>query len=149
MEDAAGHRGGSIADPTDVTIVTNPALSDDPLNALFAASWPDHAPRAFGPVLARSLVYCAAFDGDRLIGYVNVAWDGGAHAFLLDPTVHPDARHRGIGSALVRAAKDAAAERGAEWLHVDYEPHLEGFYRALGFRHTEAGLMRLVPPPSG
>jgi len=36
-----------------------------------------------------------------------------------------------------------ARERGAEWLHVDFEPHLEGFYRACGFRPTEAGLIRL------
>ena len=120
-----------------------PPLTDAQLNALFAAAWADHAPRAFGPVLERSLVYCAALDGERLVGFVNVAWDGGAHAFLLDPTVHPALRHRGLGSALVRAATDAAAERGAEWLHVDHEPHLEGFYRALGFRHTDAGLIRL------
>lgn len=121
----------------------NPTLADDALNALFAAAWPGHTPRAFGPVLERSLAYCAAWDGDRLTGFVNVAWDGGAHAFLLDPTVHPDARRRGIGSALVRAAVQAAADAGAEWMHVDYEPHLAPFYRALGFRHTEAGLLRL------
>lgn len=114
------------------------------MNALFAAAWPDHEPRAFGAVLERSLVYCAAFEGERLAGCVNVAWDGGAHAFLLDPTVHPALRRRGLGSALVRGATAAAAERGAQWLHVDFEPHLQGFYRALGFRHTEAGLIRLA-----
>jgi ribosomal protein S18 acetylase RimI-like enzyme len=137
---SAGH-AGDLA-----TIRVCPALTDAQLNALFAAAWPEHTPRAFGPVLERSLVYCAAFQGERLVGFVNVAWDGGAHAFLLDPTVHPALRHRGLGSALVRAATDAAAERGAEWLHVDYEPHLQGFYRALGFRHTEAGLVRLCSP---
>ncbi|HST63172.1 MAG TPA: GNAT family N-acetyltransferase [Longimicrobium sp.] len=124
-------------------ILVCPLLTDAQLNALFAASWPEHEPRAFGPVLERSLVYCAAFEGERIVGFVNVAWDGGAHAFLLDPTVHPEVRHRGLGSALVRAATNAAAERGAEWLHVDFEPHLQGFYRALSFRHTEAGLLRL------
>jgi GNAT superfamily N-acetyltransferase len=126
-----------------IAILTRPPLSDDQLNGLFAAAWPDHETRAFGPVLERSLVYCAASDGERLVGFVNVAWDGGQHAFLLDPTVHPEVWHRGIGSALVRAAADSAGKAGATWLHVDYEPHLEPFYRALGFRHTEAGLMRL------
>jgi hypothetical protein len=30
--------------------------------------------------------------GDRaLIGFVNVAWDGGDHAFLIDTKVHPTA----------------------------------------------------------
>ncbi|HLM69013.1 MAG TPA: GNAT family N-acetyltransferase [Longimicrobium sp.] len=125
------------------SILKRPPLSDAQLNALFAAAWPDHEPRAFGPVLERSLVYCAAFDGARLIGYVNVAGDGGEHAFLLDPTVHPEFRRRGLGSALVRAAVQAAADAGATWMHVDFEPHLAPFYRALGFRHTEAGLLRL------
>ena len=29
------------------------------------------------------------------------------------------------------------------WLHVDYEPHLEPFYRACGFTPTLAGLLGL------
>ena len=32
---------------------------------------------------------------------------------------------------------------GMTWLHVDYEPHLDGFYRGCGFRPTAAGLLRL------
>jgi GNAT superfamily N-acetyltransferase len=74
---------------------------------------------------------------------VNVAWDGGAHAFLLDTTVHPDHQRQGIATALVRRAVDLARERGAHWLHVDYEPHLDGFYRGCGFRPTAAGLIAL------
>jgi GNAT superfamily N-acetyltransferase len=129
-------------------ILLRPPLSDAQLNGLFAAARPGHEPRAFAPVLERSLAYCAAFQGERLVGFVNVAWDGGEHAFLLDPTVHPELRHRGLGSALVRTAVQAAADAGARWMHVDYEPHLEPFYRALGFRHTEAGLMRLSGSPA-
>jgi GNAT superfamily N-acetyltransferase len=75
---------------------------------------------------------------------VNVAWDGGVHAFLLDTVVHPDFRHRGIASDLVRRAAEIARDRGAHWLHVDYEPHLEGFYRTCGFRPTHAGLIALT-----
>jgi hypothetical protein len=30
-----------------------------------------------------------------------------------------------------------------EWLHVDYEPHLDSFYRACGFQPTLAGLLEL------
>jgi ribosomal protein S18 acetylase RimI-like enzyme len=120
-----------------------PPLDDDALNALFAAAWPDHAPRAFGPVLERGLGWCGAFQDGRLVGFVHVAWDGGEHAFLLDPTVHPDLRRCGLGLALVRAATRMAREGGAAWLHVDFEPHLAAFYRAAGFRPTEAGLIRL------
>jgi GNAT superfamily N-acetyltransferase len=106
-------------------------------------AWDDHAPREFAPVLARSLGVVAAFVSDRLIGFVNLATDGGEHAFLLDPTVDVAHRRRGIGTQLVRRAAALATERGCKWLHVDYEPALAPFYRAAGFRDSLAGVMRL------
>jgi GNAT superfamily N-acetyltransferase len=84
-----------------------------------------------------------AYDGERLIGYVNVATDGSGHAFLLDPTVHPDVQRRGLGTELVIRAIAISRERGGQWFHVDYEPHLDGFYKACGFKPTLAGLIKL------
>jgi ribosomal protein S18 acetylase RimI-like enzyme len=81
--------------------------------------------------------------GPRLIGFANVATDGGRHAFLLDPTVDPGYQRQGIGTSLVRLAAAEARARGCEWLHVDYEPQLAHFYRAAGFRATSAGVMHL------
>jgi GNAT superfamily N-acetyltransferase len=122
----------------------NPPLADAELNALYAASWPRHRDGAFGEVLARSLVYVCAYSGSALIGFVYLAWDGGQHAFLLDPTVHPNYRRHGIGRELVRRAVEAARARGGlHWVHVDFEPHLRAFYAACGFRPTDAGLIRL------
>ena len=121
----------------------SPPITNDALNALFGASWPDHAWSDFEPALSHSLAYICAYQQDRLIGFVNLAWDGGVHAFLLDTTVLPAFRRHGIGRELVIGAAQVARERAIEWLHVDYEPHLEAFYRGCGFRHTEAGLMRL------
>src|SRR3954452_6618351 len=121
----------------------SPAITNDAFNALFAAAWPNYVWSDFERVLGRSLAYVCAYRHDRLIGFVNLAWDGGIHAFLLDTTVHPEFQRRRIGRELVARAAQAARERGIVWLHVDYEPHLESFYRGCGFRHTEAGLMRL------
>jgi GNAT superfamily N-acetyltransferase len=58
--------------------------------------------------------------------------------------VHPDFRRQGIATALVKKAEELTRERGAAWLHVDFEPHLAEFYRRCGFRPTEAGLIRLA-----
>ncbi|KKZ74109.1 acetyltransferase [Streptomyces showdoensis] len=127
-----------------VLLTVDAELPGPELNALFRASWPGHRDTDFGPVLARRLVHVTARRDGRLVGYVNVAGDGGAHAFVLDTTVHPDERRKGLGVALVRAAAEAARERGAHWLHVDYEPHLTGFYEQCGFRPTAAGLMALT-----
>jgi GNAT superfamily N-acetyltransferase len=123
---------------------TSPPVTDSQLDSLFAAAWPQpNAARNLAPVLARSLGYVCAYAGAALIGFVNVAWDGGFHAFLLDTTVHPDFQRRGIGTELVRRAAGLARSAGVEWLHVDYEPHLAAFYLECGFRPTDAGLMRL------
>ncbi len=95
------------------------------------------------PVLAHSMGWVCAYVGERLVGFVNVAWDGAVHAFLLDTTVHPDYQRRGIGMALVREATALAREGGAEWLHVDYADALEPFYRGCDFVPTPAGLIHL------
>lgn len=126
-----------------LALQVRPSLSDEELNGLFTASWPDHRPKSFAPMLARSLVWIAARREEQLVGYVNVVGDGGIHAFILDTTVHPDERRRGLGARLVRTAAVEARSRGAEWLHVDYEPDLASFYERCGFRPTAAGLMRL------
>jgi ribosomal protein S18 acetylase RimI-like enzyme len=114
------------------------------LRALMLASWGKPTEADFEKIWSRSLAHLCAFTDDKLVGYVNVAWDGGAHASVFDTTVHPDYRRRGVGVALVKKAALVARERGAEWLHVDFEPHLAGFYRGCGFHSTGAGLMRLA-----
>jgi GNAT superfamily N-acetyltransferase len=99
---------------------------------------------AWARVLARSLCWVTAHDQSKLVGFVNVAWDGGLHAFLLDTAVHPGVGRQGLGTALVKRAAQEAARLGAHWLHVDYEPHLESFYQGCGFTATGAGLLRLT-----
>lgn len=126
-----------------------PAVTNAELNALFALAWPQHTWRDFQPVLRRSLAYIGAYTTDRtvdrLIGFINLAWDGGLHAFVLDTTVHPALRRRGIGRQLVRQAVAAARAHGVEWVHVDFEAPLRGFYRQCGFRPTAAGLLQVRP----
>ncbi|MFD7500778.1 GNAT family N-acetyltransferase [Streptomyces sp. NPDC059850] len=91
-----------------------------------------------------SLGWVCAREDASLIGFVNVAWDGGAHAFLLDTVVARHRRSRGIGAALVAAAAKEARAAKCEWLHVDFEEHLRSFYvDACGFRESGAGLIAL------
>lgn len=124
-------------------------VDDAVLNALHAA--------AFGGAAAdvpwrerlerHALTWVGAFDGETLVGFVQVAWDGGTHAFLLDTAVHPDRQRQGIGIALVARAATEASATGCGWLHVDYGPDLAPFYAACGFRPTDAGVLRLTRPP--
>ncbi len=121
-----------------------PKLTDAELKPLFRATWSQKHDASYEPVLARSLTYVAAYEGDRLVGFVNVAWDGGIHAFLLDTTVHPSVQRRSVGTALVRRVAQEARRLGCSWLHVDFDEHLTGFYRRCGFRATQAGLIDLT-----
>ena len=118
----------------------DPFPAESALARLWQAGWGGGRFRAN---LHQSLAHLGAISGVDLIGFVNVAGDGGAHAFITDTTVHPDFRRQGIGAQLVTRAAAIARVRGAEWLHVDYEVHLAGFYQSCGFAPTAAGLIRL------
>lgn len=125
-------------------IERNVAVGNGALNGLFAVSWPGHRERDFSVVLRRSLGWVVALEGELLVGFVYVAWDGDGHGFILDVTVRPGFRRRGIGTRLVREAAAMARERGLEWVHVDFEAGLEVFYvKACGFAVSRAGVMRL------
>ena len=128
---------------SDVNYRARPSVTNDELNALFAVAWQEHTWRDFDPVLNRSLTFVCAYHEERLVGFVNLAWDGGYHAFILDTTVRPEFRRRGIGRELVKRAAAEAGGRGVEWVHVDYEPRLQSFYEQCGFVNTPAGLIRL------
>ena len=90
-----------------------------------------------------SLGWVTATKGGRLIGFANVAWDGNCHAFLLDVAVASDHQRQGIGHRVVAEAIGEADKAGCEWVHVDYEAHLGGFYAACGFMQTAAGLRHI------
>jgi GNAT superfamily N-acetyltransferase len=126
-----------------VAIRVDPAPGAEEFSALWQAAWGTPWTSDTGAIWSRSLAHLGAYAGERLIGYLNLAWDGGIHAFLLDTTVHPEFQRRGVATRLVQAAVAEARRRGPHWLHVDYEPHLESFYQGCGFRPTLAGLIRL------
>jgi GNAT superfamily N-acetyltransferase len=91
-----------------------------------------------------SLGWACARDGARLVGFVNVAWDGGVHAFVLDTMVRAEAARQGIGTELVAISVAESRAAGCEWLHVDFDDHLREFYfDACGFEPTNAGLIKL------
>jgi GNAT superfamily N-acetyltransferase len=133
----------------EVQFLLRAEVDDEALSRLHA--------RAFGGDLERqnwrarllehSLSWVHAQDEhDRLVGFVNVAWDGGKHAFVLDLVVDPEHQGRGVGGKLVARAAHEAAAAGCEWLHVDFEEPLARFYvNACGFTPSAAGVLRLGP----
>jgi hypothetical protein len=65
---------------------------------------------------------------------VNLAWNGVVHAYVLDTMVAARARRRRFGTRLAEVAVARARAADCEWLHVDFEDYLRGFYfDACGF----------------
>ncbi len=97
-----------------------------------------------GQLDRHSLGWVTARDGEALVGFVNVAWDGAVHAFILDTLTAQTHARQGIGTELVGVATDHARAAGCEWLHVDFDDDLREFYfGACGFAPTNAGLIPL------
>lgn len=129
-----------------ITYVWRGAFENHEVNALHAEAFET---RVFdvdwvAQVGRHSLGWVVARDAAELVGFVNVAWDGGIHAFILDTMVAGSARRHGIGQRLVETAVGEARRAGCEWLHVDFDDHLRDFYfAACGFTPTNAGLIAL------
>jgi GNAT superfamily N-acetyltransferase len=130
----------------DVEVSWRGEFSNNELNALHAAAFGhgvlDDDWR--GQVERHSLGWVTTRVEGDLVGFVNVPWDGGVHAFLIDTIVAPSHQRRGIGASLVEAAVRGSREAGCEWLHVDFDDDLCAFYfGACGFEPTPAGLISL------
>lgn len=102
-----------------------------------ASPWSDAASK-------HSLGWVTARDGSVLVGFINVVWDGGAHAWLQDVMVEPDLQHMGVGTRIVAKAREGAQSSSCTWLHVDFEARLRDFYiTTCGFTPSEAGISNL------
>ena len=124
-------------------------FSNEEMNALHAEAfetrvydesewnWRDQVER-------HSLGWVVAREGEALLGFVNVPWDGLVHAWIQDTMVAKSGRHRGVGKELIEVATRGAREAGCEWLHVDFDDELSPFYyESCGFKPAPAGLIAL------
>jgi GNAT superfamily N-acetyltransferase len=121
-------------------------FSNDALNKLHAVTF-QH--RLFNDdwwsqVNRHSLGWVCAKHAGEVVGFVNVAWDGAMHAFILDTMVTESFRGLGLGTEMITISIREARQAGCEWLHVDFEDHLRHFYfDRSGFNPTNAGLIKL------
>jgi GNAT superfamily N-acetyltransferase len=90
-------------------------------------------------VEAGDLEILAAQSGARTLGVAVLAYrlnisSGGRFASIEDLYVTQQARHQGVGRALLRAADERCAERGISYVEVQVEEaEAEAFYTALGY----------------
>jgi len=115
---------------------------------------------AFDTVLERLLAHpemraWVADDGALgLLGLVTLSWRaqlrlGGTLATIDELVVTEGARGKGVGSALVRAARDHARSLGAVRLQLETnrarDVYRRRFYPKLGFTEVDRAVMRIEP----
>lgn len=126
-----------------IDIRVDPFPAQRQISDLWRATWEVDKVADFQSILTRSVTHIGAFLGEDLVGFANMAWDGGVHAFLIDVCVRPDYRDHGIGQSVVEKAIEIARMRGVRKVHADFEPHLRDFYLSCGFTPTDAGVLAL------
>ncbi len=115
-------------------------------------------PEAFAAELRASVerggteVFVARLDGHvvgvAVLDYrLNVSV-GGFFASIEEVQVGPEARHRGVGRALIEAAVRRCAGRGVFYIEVQTDDAAVDFYKACGFEpESEVRVLSLSVPP--
>ncbi|WP_330347460.1 GNAT family N-acetyltransferase [Streptomyces sp. NBC_00582] len=113
-----------------------------PLDTAEALAW--WRERAEGAAAGHLAVW-AAYDGDRVVGTVGLAFpdkpNSRHRAEVVKLMVHREARGRGLGRTLLTTAERAARAAGVTLLHLDTETDspAEHLYRTAGW--TRAGVI--------
>ncbi len=99
----------------------NPFPAEAALRTLWLSAWGKLGLPSFEEILAKSLGHVGAFHQDWLVGFVNIAWDGGAHA-----------------SSSTLASTPTSAAKGSAPVSLQKRSRSLGIIRLNGFTSTSS-----------
>lgn len=128
-----------------ITIKMGAALLDWPevCGVLEKAPLGSRDPEILRKASEKSYAVCAAYSGDKLVGFGRALSDGQYQSAIYDMAVLPEYQHKGVGSAIMKALL-AQLPRGNIILYV--EPGIEAFYRKFGFWRLDRAMVKLHDP---
>ncbi len=122
-------------EPGHVRIADGSSLTRDEVLGLYTTvNWVAYDPDRLWRGLKGSSRVVQARRDDGLVGLARVVSDGATICCLQDVLVHPSARHRGIGKALVVAALEPYSDVRQKVLLTDDEAGQRAFYESLGYQ---------------
>lgn len=86
-----------------------------------------------------SYYHIAAYDGDKLIGYIDCVSNGVTDAYIQDLMVDPLYQGKGIGSELMNKMIDFLKEQHIYIISVIFDESLKSFYERFGFNTMLSG----------
>lgn len=84
-----------------MVFIENECIPVEKLSDLREAVGWNRMENAYRSPLLRSYYHIAAYDHDRLIGYIDCVSNGVTDAYIQDLMVHPDFQNQGIGTKLM------------------------------------------------
>lgn len=86
---------------------------------------------------AGSLCVLAAYDGDKLVGFIRAVGDGQTIVFVQDIIVLPEYQRQGIGTQLLQAILDKYQDVYQLELLTDNTEKTKAFYHSLGLTASD------------
>ena len=94
----------------------------------------------------RDYLQIACYDGDELVGFLDVVSNGVTDAYIQDVMVRPDYQGKGIGTELMNRAIQRLKAGHIYMISVIYgEEELRPFYEKFGFYTMLCGQMETRP----
>ena len=125
---------------------TNPSASPESIAALRrSVGWGGMEAELRNPAL-RDYLTIACYDGDELVGFLDVVSNGVTDAYIQDVMVRPDYQGGGIGTELMNRAMERLKNDRIYMISVIYgEESLRPFYERFGFCTMLCGQMETRP----
>lgn len=125
---------------------TNPGASPESIAALRrSVGWGGMEAALRNPAL-RDYLQIACYDGDELVGFLDVVSNGVTDAYIQDVMVRPDYQGKGIGTELMNRAINRLKADHIYMVSVIYgEEELRPFYERFGFYTMLCGQMETRP----
>ena len=125
---------------------TNPSASPESIAALRrSVGWGGMEAELRNPAL-RDYLTIACYDGDELVGFLDVVSNGVTDAYIQDVMVRPDYQGRGIGTELMNRAMERLKNDRIYMISVIYGAEsLRPFYERFGFCTMLCGQMETRP----